>query len=532
MNTFSNFLIAQFSQVLPQSLISPEVKEKAITASVNNVVYATQLLNQVHPQLGTSLYAHWVKGADTYFDATPSDTMTPEEQLSLQPIDPKRRTNPKRYDIRQDQYTSNNENMHDSPVMNRYDNSQPVSAGLKLSWEVEEVVTTLDELLKALARNQVWQCNTNAAQPYIITGPDAHFIDYTWKEEDPSVFVYKSRRAANEEGIPYVFHSTAFFLFSIDERDLPLIRRRDLEELLPKEDTISSLKFSWEVRPEHYRRKFQIGDTVIVVPAYHFRIDKNYIGQKAEIINYDPLMYNLNEGPGHISQEKGYLTNWKTIKIPYLIRVIDTGEEKWVPSDALQPFIDVNSSLETLDQLDWEIEHYVEGAFLSKISSLQLFSFTHLLLQRRLAYLQIQGSALVYQDFTQEVRDFIDEKFQDLLERHPEAREHLNSLSLEFTLRPEDYRDTIGAEYYPESKTIGYYLPQETLNDHWSGIVHEIVHALQDFFGDTEPSLTSPPEVTSSYLSDKAVYRNDEGEKQAYQVEQEFKDWMKTYASA
>jgi hypothetical protein len=134
--TFSDFLIEQFSQTLPQSLVSPDVREKVLITSSDPLI-AIQLLNQAHPQLGTHLYSRWVKASEPYFDATPSDTMTPEEQLSLQPIDPQRRTNPKRYDTRQDWYTSDNEFLHDSPVTNRYDNPQPVSAGLKLSWDVD-----------------------------------------------------------------------------------------------------------------------------------------------------------------------------------------------------------------------------------------------------------------------------------------------------------------------------------------------------------------------------------------------------------
>ncbi len=184
----------------------------------------------------------------------------------------------------------------------------------------------------------------------------------------------------------------------------------------------------------------------------------------------------------------------------------------------------------SLDQLDWEIEHYVEGSSLFKASSLHLFSFEDLLLKRRQAYLQSVGNIIIYKDFAQEVKDFIDEKFKDLLDRHPKAREHLNSLSLEFTLRPEDYRNNIGAEYYPETKTIGYYLPKETLKKNWAGVVHEIVHALQDFFQDSEPALVSPPKVTASYKTNRFVYRADRGEEQAYAIEYEFKQWVIKHA--
>jgi len=73
------------------------------------------------------------------FDSTPSETMTPEEASGLHPYPDEhlRRTNPKRYDAREDWYESNNEHGDDSPVSNRYDNAIPISVGasLKFSWD-------------------------------------------------------------------------------------------------------------------------------------------------------------------------------------------------------------------------------------------------------------------------------------------------------------------------------------------------------------------------------------------------------------
>lgn len=53
-------------------------------------------------------------------------------------------------------------------------------------------------------------------------------------EDDPSIYFYRSRRAANEEQIAKV-GPMGFYLFSIDKQDFPMKRRPDLEAVLPKE---------------------------------------------------------------------------------------------------------------------------------------------------------------------------------------------------------------------------------------------------------------------------------------------------------
>jgi ubiquinone/menaquinone biosynthesis C-methylase UbiE len=82
------------------------------------------------------------KASDAYFDSTPSESLTPEEVMGMNPIpDEKlRRTNPKRYDARTDWYNSLNEHGHDSPLQNKYDDAPALTAGLSLSWKMPRKV--------------------------------------------------------------------------------------------------------------------------------------------------------------------------------------------------------------------------------------------------------------------------------------------------------------------------------------------------------------------------------------------------------
>jgi 2-polyprenyl-3-methyl-5-hydroxy-6-metoxy-1,4-benzoquinol methylase len=77
----------------------------------------------------------------TYFDTTPSEQVTPEERAGLNPPTEEqlRRTNPKREDPRETQLTNSNEDGHDSPISNRYDNTIPLESSLKLSWKAIRV---------------------------------------------------------------------------------------------------------------------------------------------------------------------------------------------------------------------------------------------------------------------------------------------------------------------------------------------------------------------------------------------------------
>jgi hypothetical protein len=500
--------------------------------------------------------------------------------------------------------------MHDSPVMNRYDNPQPVSANLKLSWEVKEEPPKIGDMVKVIASEEalrhegilsslvgevgkVIKVDTlqfNDIAVVFVTQPPLrgafNFPLFNWQsyleiipqeQKESSLQLQSWEVDVSKNALLQALKGAGYYVRSFPRKDSYLIEvgklrgnvlvRNNKPFLEDVVDMVSSTtNGTVSIAPRFVSVKSEDSDVIdddVNWEALPPDVNTNSVGNHIRIIlplqrqehdftwqevrdaltaaGYEPSAahkttggYAFNYwhrlGPRQVTNIINILKQFADENLIKHTGIPGGGSRNWHYFRIARPIL--KASLETLDQLDWEIEKYVEGASLSKSSSLQLFSFTYLLLQRRCAYLQTQGNVLVYQDFAQEVKDFVDEKFQDLLERHPEAKEHLNSLSLEFTLRPEEYRDTIGAEYYPQFKTIGYYLPPETLDDNWSGVVHEIVHALQDFFQDTEPSLTSPPEVTSSYLADKNVYRRDVGEKQAYSVEQEFKDWVTTYASA
>jgi hypothetical protein len=439
--------------------------------------------------------------SNTYVSDVPEPEISPEEQIGLVAVpDLKlRRTNPKRFDIHQDWYQSNGEH-EDTSVSNRYDNPQPVSASLKLSWEEDALFQSLKGKLqdagyylsvvnrKDTRKISIQKINPRTKKP--LSDSSSYF------DEVNSI-------------VTSVFPTE---VISIEVSNYSYLRRKFIEVVLPlqrqnisKEDIISALTASGLSKDMYTIRK-KTGSWAIILNA-PIKEAKVFAILRSLQTYYPDAGY--IKGRHHLY---GVTFLW--------------GGGFFIPIHVIE------SSLASTDQLDWEIENYIEGVSLSKASSLNLISFTDLLLQRRQAYLQSIGNVIVYQDFAQEVKDFVEEKFKGLLDRHPEARKHLNTLSLEFVLRPEDYRDTIGAEYYPETKTIGYYLPKETLKKNWSGIVHEIVHALQDFFQDTEPALVSPPEVTAAYKNDRKIYTADKGEEQAYAIEYEFKQWVVNYANS
>jgi uncharacterized protein YozE (UPF0346 family) len=90
-----------------------------------------------------------VTASQTLFDATPSEETVPEERTFVNPLlDQKlRRTNPKRYDQRADWYTSNNEQGHDSPIENRYDDAPALTAGLRSSTLIHDDISATLEVL-------------------------------------------------------------------------------------------------------------------------------------------------------------------------------------------------------------------------------------------------------------------------------------------------------------------------------------------------------------------------------------------------
>jgi hypothetical protein len=102
-----------------------------------------------------------------------------------------------------------------------------------------------------------------------------------------------------------------------------------------KESPKASLKLSWVDYP---RRKFQVGDNVIITGnAWHFSIPKEYIGKKAKIIKYDPTML-YQAFNKHYTHSREHDILHPSVKVPYLVRVLEgefTGENKWLPSDAL-----------------------------------------------------------------------------------------------------------------------------------------------------------------------------------------------------
>jgi len=72
--------------------------------------------------------------SDVYFDSSPAQDIPPEDLNFTRPIDDKqlRRTNPKRYDKRQDWYSE----APDSDLVNKYDNAIQGESSLKLGWQL------------------------------------------------------------------------------------------------------------------------------------------------------------------------------------------------------------------------------------------------------------------------------------------------------------------------------------------------------------------------------------------------------------
>lgn len=185
--------------------------------------------------------------------------------------------------------------------------------------------------------------------------------------------------------------------------------------------------------------------------------------------------------------------------------------------------IELTSALESrnaLDALDWEIERTVEGraVYASKETFIQA------LLQRVATKEKLLQEGIPYSKFPKVVKDYIYFRFSSYLDRYPELFKRLQDLRIVFLPKPEQYRASIGAEYFPETNIIGFYLSPEELNRHWDGIVHEIVHLMQDFLQGREGFSLPPDRNNPSYYTDREIYEQDPGEQQASTEARAFQD--------
>jgi death-on-curing protein len=183
---------------------------------------------------------------DIYFDSTPSEDTTPEERNFTNPLPDKklRRTDPKKYDRRHDWYSQS----PDSEVSNRYDNSIPLEASLKLGWTFQPPVIAKDlyesgEWLKYIPRSM----KPAKSRKYIVGEPVYITIGGN-KPVYPDVFYFVG--SCNS---PY----TGYYILVNDKGE---IRRsnniKKVEEVNPKlieklrKKKTSSLKLGWRTTPE------------------------------------------------------------------------------------------------------------------------------------------------------------------------------------------------------------------------------------------------------------------------------------------
>ena len=125
---------------------------------------------------------------------------------------------------------------------------------------------------------------------------------------------------------------------------------------------------------------------------------------------------------------------------------------------------------------------------------------------------------ITYKEFPLQVRQFLESYFSGVLSKYSSLKSDLESLYISFEERPSYYSPIIKARLELPDK-IHYY--ENDVN--WSGIVHEATHLIQSSLKGAEPSIPPPPQYSITSSLDLTEYREDEGEKFAFKVQEEFK---------
>jgi hypothetical protein len=197
-----------------------------------------------------------------------------------------------------------------------------------------------------------------------------------------------------------------------------------------------------------------------------------------------------------------------------------------------------NDILDLIAPLDWEINSTIDAGKISVVASIGGESFMAKLVARSNlweALKKVSTQEMTYAEFPSIVRYFIEKYFEDVFKKYPEVKDIVKGMRVEFTPRPTHAEGmpgvpmptSTGAEYFVGDNVIRYYLPPETIEQHWRGIVHEIVHVIQGHLKGQDPGIPPAPDDTKpEYYTDHAVYRKDPGEQHAYKVQDEFVQFL------
>ncbi len=148
-----------------------------------------------------------VLSSETLVDTTPDPGDMPEDRNFVDPIDDSdlRRTNPKRYDARQDWYNSTNEHGHDSPYENRYESTELFSSNnsrnIMKKWR-QTLASTEDGFkpYKTDAGNELPNRATFTGDKEPSTGNSSDTELKAWKSDDKEGAADRKRERATEFG--------------------------------------------------------------------------------------------------------------------------------------------------------------------------------------------------------------------------------------------------------------------------------------------------------------------------------------------
>jgi len=482
--------------------------------------------------------------SDVYFDSSPAQDIPPENLNFTNPIDDKqlRRTNPKRYDKRQDWYSE----APDSDLVNKYDNAIQGESSLKLGWQIYHDFGT-----------------PNAMRVL-------HKLEELSKENVSDDDILDDDNDYGKYGHVYEVHNDA---------QLDLINR-----YLPPEDAGQVLDDNYyKDFAKHYIAEIDMpggysyqlvgetttGDVVIIAPLFfteaqlnQFLSIRNNASQKLSwaqkafnSYSYEDLLREI--GPNQVwealsesfpSSMQGHKflhtgPNFELTDVPLTWRpgvtanhgrwhisdtLPDTGwyESKWYESIGIakdyEPYklIKELGKTPTESSLDWEIENVISyGAF-------DGYDLVGKLIQKTSD--QNISKVLSFRDFPQKVRTFIKDYYHNELEEFPELVAHLNSLRVYGAERPRFYEENVGAEYFDNENLILSYIPLEDLFSKYSrGLVHEIDHVVQYYLKSLNKLATVPTTNDPKYYNDNKFYLNDKAEIRARGVELAFekKSW-------
>ena len=126
---------------------------------------------------------------------------------------------------------------------------------------------------------------------------------------------------------------------------------------------------------------------------------------------------------------------------------------------------------------------------------------------------------ITYPQFPIQVRQFLESYFSGVLSKYSSLKSDLESLYISFEERPSYYSSIIKARLELPDK-IHYY---DSSDVNWSGVVHEATHLIQSSLNGVESDIPLPPQYTTTSFLSLTEYREDEGEKHAFKVQEDFK---------